>query len=148
MQLGKANTIATSYYILMTAQTYYSPSIFLISLLFLAPACMDASFSSLITARVGMLVILKAAASSACSSTFILTTLASPLTSSLSWSIIGPTILQGPHQGAQKSSSTGRSDFITSLSKLSIVTFIAAISISPLALFNILYIFKLKFCNQ
>ena len=39
----------------------------------------------------------------------------------------GPIILQGPHQGAQKSSTTGLSDFKTSSSKVASVIFFVAI---------------------
>ena len=52
------------------------------------------------------------AASSISSSTLILPTLISSLSSAIS-SIIGLTILQGPHHAAQKSTNTGLSDFNT-----------------------------------
>ena len=44
----------------------------------------------------------------------------------------GPICLQGPHQGAQKSRTTGLSDFNTSSSKVASVTFIVAIIFYPL----------------
>ena len=44
----------------------------------------------------------------------------------------GATILQGPHQDAQKSTSTGISDFRTSASKFFPVTMISAILFPPL----------------
>src|SRR5215208_6408683 len=45
-----------------------------------------------------------------------------PSISSAISSRVGATIRQGPHQEAQKSTSTGTSDFRTSLSKVSLVT--------------------------
>ena len=53
-------------------------------------------------------------ASSGCSSTFTLPTLISLRSRAIS-STMGTTMRQGPHQGAQKSSRTGLSEFITSL---------------------------------
>ena len=64
------------------------------------------------------------------SSTFILTTRTLPSYSLASSSMIGPTARQGPHQGAQKSSRTGRSDLRTRLSKVASVT-CSAILITP-----------------
>ncbi len=54
-----------------------------------------------------------------CSSMFILTSFTLPLAARTSFSIAGPSVLQGPHQGAQKSTSTGRrrDSSITSLTK-------------------------------
>src|SRR5205823_13973604 len=55
-------------------------------------------------------------------SMFILVTLTLPLYVLASSSTMGAMALQGPHQGAQKSISTGASDFSTSCSKLASVT--------------------------
>ena len=73
-----------------------------------------------------MVITRKRAANSGSSSTFTLQILTS-VTSSANPSITGISILQGPHQGAQKSTNTGISDWITSASKLSFVKCNAAI---------------------
>ena len=65
--------------------------------------------------RVGMLITPNWVASSSCSSTFTLQTLISSCSSAIC-ATTGPSILQGPHQGAQKSSKTGLSLFTTSAS--------------------------------
>src|SRR5215831_3802534 len=52
------------------------------------------------------------------SSTFSLTTRALPAYFSATASTVGANMRQGAHQAAQKSTSTGRSDFSTSFSKL------------------------------
>src|SRR5271167_4243261 len=65
-------------------------------------------------------------------STSILPTLILPLYSPASSSTIGAIARQGPHQAAQKSSSTGLSDFNTSESKLASVTStVALLAIHP-----------------
>ena len=46
-----------------------------------------------------------------------LATLTELARSDANWSIIGPTARQGPHQGAQKSTSVGKRDFRTSALK-------------------------------
>ena len=53
---------------------------------------------------------------------------------------LGESILHGPHHAAQKSRSTGLSDFITSSSKFSLVTIISAISC------EITFLYKIKIC--
>ena len=65
------------------------------------------------TTKVGIVIMPNLPASSGCSSTLILPTLISDRSSAIS-SMIGTTIRQGAHQGAQKSSRTGLSEFITS----------------------------------
>src|SRR3546814_16103952 len=52
------------------------------------------------------------------------TTLALPAYSAASWSGAGAIILQGPHHCAQKSTSTGSSDWRTALSKSASVAWI------------------------
>src|SRR5690554_6901540 len=59
------------------------------------------------------------------SSTFSLNTLTLFFIFSPILSIIGPTILQGPHQGAQKSTNTGISEFKTSSLKVASVVSLA-----------------------
>src|SRR5271167_4148953 len=58
-----------------------------------------------------------------CSSIFILVSLTLPLAALTAFSSTGPSCLQGPHQGAQKSTSTGwRLDSsMTSLTKVCVV---------------------------
>ena len=84
----------------------------------LTPTSVETALPSLKTTRVGMLITLKLRASSIWSSTLTLPTLISSLSFAIS-SIIGESILQGPHQSAQKSTSTVLSHFRTSCSKLS-----------------------------
>ncbi len=60
-------------------------------------------------------------------STSTLTTSTAPSYLAASFSISGATILHGPHQAAQKSTTTGRSDLSTSSSKFaSVATLISA----------------------
>src|SRR5690554_7857252 len=61
------------------------------------------------------------AANSWFASTSTFPTTALPSYSLLISSMIGPTILQGPHQTAQKSTNTGLSDFKTTSSKVASV---------------------------
>ena len=68
--------------------------------------------------RVGMARIPNLVGVAGFSSTFILTMRTLPSYSAASSSMMGPTARQGPHQGAQKSSSTGISEFRTTLSKV------------------------------
>src|ERR1700733_253086 len=64
------------------------------------------------------------------SSMFILTTLSTSARSPALSSTTGETRRQGPHQGAQKSTSTGSSDSSTSASKLLSVTSVTSPGIS------------------
>ena len=70
------------------------------------------------------------AATSWFSSTLILASSTAPPRASISFSSRGPSIVQGAHQGAQKSTTTGSSleRSITSRSKVSLVTSIAVSS--------------------
>ena len=61
-------------------------------------------------------------ATSPASSTSSFTTLSLPAYSLASASTVGATARQGPHQAAQKSTSTGNGDWRTSASKFSLVT--------------------------
>ena len=79
----------------------------------LAPMAFLTTLPSLITISVGMDMMPNWFASSYCSSMLILPTLMSGRSSAMA-STIGTTIRQGPHQGAQKSSRTGLSEFMTS----------------------------------
>ena len=65
-----------------------------------------------------MLMMLNAREMPGFASTSTLTTSTAPLYFSASFSISGATILQGPHQAAQKSTTTGRSAWMTSSSKV------------------------------
>lgn len=87
------------------------------ALLGLAPMAWLTTFPSFITTKVGMLMTRNCPASSGSSSTLTLPTLMSERSLAIS-STMGTTIRQGPHQGAQKSSSTGLSESMTSLRKL------------------------------
>src|SRR5215212_982406 len=73
-------------------------------------------------AMVGMLETPKVPASACSASTSTFVTFTAPSYSAAIWSITGATCLQGPHHAAQKSTSTGTSDFKTSSSKVSPVT--------------------------
>ena len=65
-------------------------------------------------------------------STSTLTTSTAPSYFAASFSISGATILQGPHQAAQKSTTTGRSALRTSSSKFaSVATLISAMWFDP-----------------
>src|SRR6185312_9186138 len=67
------------------------------------------------------------------SSVFSFPTFTLPAYSVARASIVGPIALQGPHQGAQKSTKTGVSDFSTSWSKapsVKVSVFSAAMSLS------------------
>src|SRR5262245_41065085 len=82
----------------------------------------------------GMLLAPNLVATSGASSTFSLPTLARPANWSAILSIVGPSCRQGPHQGAQKSTTTGLSLCSTSCAQLSLVnctTFALAMSSSP-----------------
>ena len=59
-----------------------------------------------------------------CSSIFILTSFTAPPAAATTFSSAGCNCLQGPHQGAQKSTSTGnlRDSWMTSAAKLAVVT--------------------------
>jgi hypothetical protein len=70
--------------------------------------------------NVGIDITLYFNANVSASSVFTLQNLTSVTSSDIS-SIIGESILQGPHQDAQKSTNTGLSDFKTSCSKLASV---------------------------
>ena len=91
----------------------YQSSICKISSLERTPTARLTVRPSRITSKVGMLAMPKAWASSGCSSTFTLPTLA-PVTSAPISSTMGDTIRHGPHQVAQKSNSTGHPACITS----------------------------------
>ncbi len=73
------------------------------------------------------------AAISGCSSMFILTSLTLPPADFTTFSSKGPSCLQGPHQGAQKSTSTGwRADSATtSAPKLAVVAVLTRPASSP-----------------
>ena len=81
-----------------------------------------------IRTMVGMLRMPKAPASCCSSSELILASLKAPPYSVSSFSRMGPIALQGPHQGAQKSTSTGwvMEAATTSCSKFSMVMSIMA----------------------
>jgi hypothetical protein len=83
--------------------------------------------------QVGMLRMPNAWASCCSWSESILTSLKRPAYSASSFSSIGPITLQGPHQGAQKSTSTGwvMEAAMTSASKFSSVTSIMAWDCAP-----------------
>ena len=104
---GQENTAA--FYMFSISQS----SICKISSLERTPTARLTVRPSRITNKVGMLAIPKAWASSGCSSTFTLPTLA-PVTSAPISSTMGDTIRHGPHQVAQKSNSTGHPACITS----------------------------------
>src|SRR4029078_10676956 len=82
-----------------------------------APTKPSMAFPFFNIAIVGMLCIPKAPATVGFSSTFTLPNTTFPASSLASCSMTGETILQGPHQGAQKST-TKRGYFPTSLLKL------------------------------
>lgn len=105
---------------------FYTSNILNISFFGRTPTAEAEIFPSLTTISVGILIILNFAANSASSSTLIFPTLALPDTSFAISSTVGDTILQGPHQDAQKSNKTGSLEFNTSFSKLCFVIFIAA----------------------
>ena len=71
---------------------------------------------------VGMLSTRYAVASSGCSSTFTFPTFSTPSCASAISAMTGASIRHGPHQVAQKSTSTGRSPRRTSSSKFSLVS--------------------------
>ena len=91
----------------------YQSSICKISSLERTPTARLTVRPSRITSKVGILAMPKAWASSGCSSTFTLPTLASVTSAPIS-STMGDTIRHGPHQVAQKSNSTGHPACITS----------------------------------
>src|SRR5882724_6439035 len=74
---------------------------------------------------------LKRSASAEFWSILTLATLARPPCSLAISSSTGPSILQGPHHSAQKSTTTGWEDFKTSASKLASLTSIVAFILSP-----------------
>ncbi len=81
---------------------------------------------------VGMLITWYLPAASRFLSTSILQNLTLPLNSSESLSIIGLIMPQGRHQGAQKSTTTGRVDLITCCSKsLSVISSTIAVLLLP-----------------
>ncbi len=63
-----------------------------------------------------------------CSSMFILTSFTAPPAAATTFSSAGCSCLHGPHQGAQKSTSTGsfRDSWMTSAVKLAVVTSLTA----------------------
>src|SRR5438552_2163971 len=69
----------------------------------------------------GMLVTPYLVATSGASSTFSLPTFTLPTNCSASLSMVGPSWRHGPHQGAQKSTTTGTLLFSTSLAQLALV---------------------------
>ena len=79
---------------------------------------------SFTTTSVGMLITPNCPASSGCSSTLIFPTLMSGRSPAIS-SMTGDTMRHGPHQGAQKSSRTGLSEWTTSSWKFSLWIVIA-----------------------
>src|SRR5690349_840076 len=77
----------------------------------------------------GMLVTPNLVATSEASSTLSLPTLTLPWNWLATRSMVGPSMRHGPHQAAQKSTTTGTSDCSTSFCQLSLVnsiTFVAA----------------------
>ena len=103
-------------------------------LLGLAPVARFTISPPRMTTRVGMLLMLKAEASSGSSSTLTLPTRMSGRSAAIS-STTGETMRQGPHQLAQKSRSTGFSLPFTSAAKLEAVIFTADIFNSSCVLF-------------
>src|SRR4030042_6440705 len=91
-------------------------------------------FPPLNTIIVGMLITPYFEAMNGASSTFNLANSIFPLSSLAHSSMTGATALHGPHQGAQKSTSTGICEFKTAFSKLfwSTLIMFSAISISLL----------------
>src|SRR5438874_4850630 len=90
-----------------------------------APTSWSATCPSLKKSRVGIDMMLYRPAISFSWSVSTLYTFALPANSSATASTCGAIIRQGPHQTAQKSTSTGTSDFSTSSSKSAAVTAVA-----------------------
>src|SRR6266446_1324223 len=88
-----------------------------IDCLLVAPTTRSTSFPPPNRIKVGMPLIPYVAAVDGLSSTFIFTTATLPEYCSAIASTVGDNIRQGAHQAAQKSTSTGFSDFRTSCSK-------------------------------
>jgi hypothetical protein len=105
-----------------------------------APIEVAAGSPFLKSINVGMDITLYLSASVSASSVFTLQNFISATSSDIS-SMIGESILQGPHHDAQKSTSTGLSDFNTSCSKFSCVKLITDITFT-----FFLYIWK-TLCN-
>ena len=99
----------------------------------LTPTEVETGTPPLNSITVGMLITPKRVASSGSSSILTLPTYTSPLCSSASSSTTGESMRHGPHQGAQKSTSTGFSAARTSRSKLSCVTVKTDILKTPFA---------------
>src|SRR5210317_526179 len=95
-----------------------------------APARFDTTWPSLKMNRAGMPRTPSCDAICCCESTSTLTTLIWPSMSVDSSSRTGPIILHGPHHSAQKSTTTGTSDLMTSASKVASVTATVAIVVS------------------
>src|SRR5574341_2590811 len=87
-----------------------------------APTCCAIISPLLNIASVGILNMLYFDASSPLSSTLTLTKFTLPEYSPASSSTTGPTILQGPHHTAQKSTKTGSGDCITSVCHVFVFT--------------------------
>merc|ERR1712078_372801 len=87
-----------------------------------APITVSIFFPFLNIITVGMLLMPYSVATAGLSSVLSLTALSFPLYSSASSSTSGAIIRQGPHQGAQKSTRTGRSHFRTFSSQSASVT--------------------------
>src|SRR5437868_5210781 len=83
----------------------------------IAPACLPASVPFLKTARVGIELIRNLLASSGNCSVFTLVINQLPARSEATWAISGATFLQGGHQGAQKSTRTGSTEWLVAASK-------------------------------
>jgi len=88
----------------------------------MAPTLWAAILPSLKTTRVGMLRMPIIPATLLFAWVLYLTTFTWPSSSSPRASITGAMALQGPHHGAQKSTTTGRSLLTTSVSKVKSVT--------------------------
>src|SRR5579884_446786 len=101
-----------------------------------APTTSSTRWPSLKNSSLGIDMIPYRLASSGSSSTFTFKTLTRPAYSSASASTWGAIILQGPHQTAQKSTSTGTDDCRTCSSKSLEVTAAALLIVSNLRIRN------------
>ncbi len=84
------------------------------------PVCLLVSSPFLKMMSVGIALIPSSAAFAACSSVFTFAKTALSLYSPASFSKLGLSAMQGPHQGAQKSMITGRSVLSASLNVVSV----------------------------
>jgi len=98
------------------------------------PTCCEITFPLLNIARVGLPKTLYLEARSLFWSTFTLTNFTLSAYSSAISSTIGATLLHEPHEGAQKSTKTGRFDFSTSTSQSLLVI---SLTWGPCAMFGV-----------